>query len=259
MPTDDNSIISPGSYTVYVRTQAEPLGRLDDGFTYTEPLGRLDDGFTYTEPARPQISITSVSPSEITIGTGGSVIINGEGFDNMTGSPFIDFNRNGAEDYDEECYAMNSNNTTINCLAPSGTGKQVGTYPLVILDNRGNLIEYNIAYVTVSSVQVRVDTVSPSSVCSSAAGSSREFAFTGQNLNYVGRVNLMTNDSGADDNFVDNVCTVTSASSTTLTCRVSSLEVSPYEGQYFDGWFYDSSGNFLLRKGNGFIKIDDNC
>ena len=35
MPADDNSIINPGTYTVYIKTQAERQGKLEKGFEYT--------------------------------------------------------------------------------------------------------------------------------------------------------------------------------------------------------------------------------
>ena len=35
IPTDDNSIINPGTYTVYIKTQAEKQGKLEKGFEYT--------------------------------------------------------------------------------------------------------------------------------------------------------------------------------------------------------------------------------
>ena len=250
IPTDQTrpAITEAGTYGVFVLTDAGETA-------YTDAAT-----FTYTEQRLPAVTIDRVSPDSVqTPASYDRVEIYGSNLSDVN-AIYVDLDGDKQHDgSDEECSDIRiTSSMQVSCILPFYSTP--GVYGMGLTTSSGASAYLDDAIAYTAQTRVVVNAVEPTSVCVSDNGHSKDFSFTGSNLDLVAKITLITRGSGQD---IVNLCTISSKSQSTIVCQVQSLDVGPYASvmvsQYFDAWFYDASGNFLVRKGSGFIEINGGC
>ena len=196
---------------------------------------------TTIEVMPPAPTITSISPNEVNVGDGSTVMtINGSNLA-TTSSVYVDFNNNSRLDSGEACKVETRDDNGVTCTAPNRASAS-GPYTVRLTTDGGDVSKTGaVSYVVPTPT---VATVSPESFLSYEDVT---FEIIGENLSQVSRIDLY--------GFIDiwttkgkQSCRLTSVTNTKLVCKLTNnpFNLNLWEDMTVNARFYDNNDNELL-------------